>query len=151
MQYCIILIKYQCSSLPLFIDENVENQLYHLRIKGPLHQQLLKLDEFIQSCECQFKDQLFFIKNDKGKEFVVILSVKLGELKTCENLLPFMICPMLKIEGVTSEAIYYRDGWECNILWPKMSPKEKFDFAKWLHEKLMDISERYYLSPIVYK
>uniref|UniRef100_A0AC34FBN2 RING-type domain-containing protein n=1 Tax=Panagrolaimus sp. ES5 TaxID=591445 RepID=A0AC34FBN2_9BILA len=146
MEYCYIYIKIGIQSYPLTIKKEVKEQLKKFfNIENlPWYQQLLELDRLIQRCINKFKNQLFIIRNGNGVEFVVILSMKLENLKNYKKP-PFTIFPISIIQSVTREGIHYISGIrrESCYDWPTQSSKEKKAFAKWLHEYLIQISHRY--------
>uniref|UniRef100_A0A914Q0E7 RING-type E3 ubiquitin transferase n=1 Tax=Panagrolaimus davidi TaxID=227884 RepID=A0A914Q0E7_9BILA len=127
MQYCIIHIKQYFVIIPLSISIDVKDQLLQLNLDGPPYKQLLKLDELINECQNQYKNQFYIITGGNGYEFVVFLPVKRDIIKYYETL-------------------YYYDyekNREIQIKWPTKSKKEKTEYSNWLKNNLIEKSEEY--------
>lgn len=129
-------------SFPLKLSEKIIDELWLLNIEDIPYKQLLQFDEFIDKSKRKFQNKLFIIENHIQQLFVVLFQQELHEELFLENdSSPFIICPVKDIKIVHYGGICYgKDlSW---IPWPFIMTNEE-NYADWLHEKLMEISEDY--------
>jgi hypothetical protein len=129
-------------SLELFPD--VIEELWYLNVDGFPHEQLLQLDKFIQKSNYKFTQNLIIIQNNYNQLFIVILKINLNEkLNIHDQSSPFIICPVTDIQKITvyGGICYGKDSsW---IRWPAMTITNEQNYAGWLHEQLIEISDFY--------
>ena len=138
-------------SFPLNAAGNLTRQLRLLNLRGPIHEQLIKLDELIQGTELlpplptPNPRQISVIKN-AGQMFVVFLpNDKMKNKKPS----PFIICPVSRIRSIGYEGIMYAKfendavGNYYTYKWPTMASEVRINYANWLHGTLRQKSPVY--------
>ena len=130
-------------SFPLYLSEDVIDELWLLNVEGSPGQQLVQLDEMIDKSIYKFDQQLFVVQNSSQQWIIVLLQRKLHEQSLANHSdSPFIICPVENIRKIVQyQGICYGNdsSW---IEWPVTMTQEE-SYAEWLHELLMDISQDY--------
>ena len=130
-------------SFPLYLSDEVIEELWYLNIDKTPAEQLLQLDRWIRQSEHQFDQQIFLVKNNFEQIFVILFQSKLNELSDDQfDSSPFVICPATDIKKIVQYGgiCYGKDSsW---IPWPSTINNTE-NYVEWLHLQLIEISEDY--------